>query len=161
MIADPGDTFFPYNVVQVLEDFIWSIDSDITFVRRPIKKTDPNQCVAIIPARSYYRKDSQEVGRIEKTIKCYDIMVQTLITDTDQGRGLRIHSLFAKHIIELLARDGALRVGLRDLATTDARGIKETLMQYEAGEQIFHTNRQDTSFKFLSTTEFLIETQII
>lgn len=161
MIADPGDTFFPYNVVQVLEDFIWSIDSDITFFRRPLKKTDPTQSVGLIPARSYYKKDSQEVGRVEKTIKCYDIMVQTLIADTDAGRGLRIHSLFAKHIIELLARDGALRVGLRDLATTDTRGVKEALTQHEAGEQIFHTNRQDASFKFLSTTEFSIETQII
>lgn len=160
-LQDPGDSFFPYNAVFVLEAFLHTIDDDIPFVRRPIKVTDANQTIAITPATAEYVKNSKEIGRQEPAVIKYGIMIQTLIIDPQQDRGLRIHSLFAKLVRELLVRDGALQVGLRDLSTTDIRGVREKSFQWEVGQQVFHTNKLEESWRYLSTLELTLETQII
>lgn len=161
MIQDPGDTFFPYNVVATIEGSLMTLDSDLTFIRRKILVTDPDQSIAVVPATWEELEPGREIGRSESTIQSYDIMIQSLIVDADEERGLRTHSYLAMRIRQLLARDPVLRVGLSQLTTTDPRGVRETATQWKTGQQIFHTANLDNEFRYLSTLEFRLETQIL
>lgn len=162
MIADPGDTFFPYNVVAMIELFAReTIDSDLNFMRRRLVTTDLDQSFATVPARWTYNKGSVQIGgRSEPVLQSYSIMVQTLIVDADEVRGLRTHSYLAKLVREMLARNGPLQVGLRGLTTTDPRGVTEQASSWRVEDQVFHNNVLDGQWRYLSTIEFIMETNI-
>lgn len=162
MIADPGDTFFPYNVVDRIEVFAKAlIDDDLHFYRRKLNVTDPDQSFSVVPARWTYDPGSVTIGSTpEPTMQSYSIMVQTLIIDADEARGLRTHSYLAKLTREMLARTGPFQVGLRGLNTSDARGVTEQIEKWRVEDQVFHSATIEGSWRYLSTLEFIISTQI-
>jgi len=158
-LADPGNVFFPYNVVGTLQTSIATIDSDIQFIPRKINFSDPDQSVAICPID--WIPDVYEIGRNEPSTQIYLLYIQSMIIDPDQGRGLRVHTYLAKRIRELLARSVPLHIALMGLETTDSNGVTEKLLQHYAGSQSFHDSEQDGNWYYLSTLEFRIKTQII
>ena len=140
-IGDPGDTFFPYNVIYALENAFSTIDSNITFIRRKIAIGDPDQSVAICPVD--WMPAQEEIGRQEASTQVYLLYIQSMIVDPDQARGMRVHSYLAKAIRELLARSAPLRVGLQGLQTVDLNGVKERVLRYQVGNQTLHDSEQD------------------
>lgn len=64
MIDNPGDVFFPYNAIAVLESATRVvIDPDLNFERRRLIVTDPNDTVGITPVS--WNPVAGEIGRVE------------------------------------------------------------------------------------------------
>ncbi|ANA85792.1 hypothetical protein PBI_WOES_18 [Gordonia phage Woes] len=159
MIDNPGDIFFPYNAIAVLENATRAvIDPTLNFERRRLLVTDPNDTVGFVPVS--WNPVAGEVGRHESSIQLYTLYVQTLIVDPDEARGLQTHSYFAKRMREMLVRNGALRVALGSLETVDPAGVREKTLQFRVGEQVFHNQETDGNWRYLSTLELRLETQI-
>lgn len=158
-IESPGDTFFPYNVIAVLENACAVvIDPGINYERRRLTTHDPDGTVGIAPVS--WNPIDQEIGVDEATLQLYMIFIQTLIVDTDEARGLQTHSYFAKRMREMLVRHKPLRVALGSLQTTDSGGVVERVLKVSVGEQIFHSAEADGNWRYLSTLELRLETQI-
>ncbi|AMS02314.1 hypothetical protein SEA_GOURDTHYMES_21 [Gordonia phage GourdThymes] len=159
MIESPGDTFFPYNAIEALENGTRAyIDPTLTFERRRLLVTDPNDTVGIVPIS--WNPAAGEIGRVESSIQLYTIYIQTLIVDPDEARGLQTHSYFAKRMREMLVRNPVLRVALGKLETVDPAGVKEKTSNVTVGEQVFHNQETDGNWRYLSTLELRLETQI-
>ncbi|AER26557.1 hypothetical protein SEA_AMORE2_23 [Gordonia phage Amore2] len=159
MIDNPGDVFFPYNAIAVLESATRVvIDPDLNFERRRLIVTDPNDTVGITPVS--WNPVAGEIGRVESTLQLYTIYVQTLIVDPEESRGLQTHSYFAKRVREMLVRHKPLHVALGSLQTTDQNGVREKMLKTTVGEQVFHNQEADGNWRYLSTLELRLETQI-
>lgn len=159
MIGNPGDVFFPYNAIAVIENACRVvIDPDLNFERRRLIVTDPNDTVGIAPAN--WDPVDSELGKLEPSIQLYTIFIQTLIVDTDEARGLQTHSYFAKCMREMLVRYPPLRVALHSLETVDDAGVKEATIRSSTGGQVFHNQITDGNWHYLSTLELRLETQI-
>lgn len=159
MIDNPGDVFFPYNAIAVLESATRIvIDNSLNFERRRLTIVDPNDTVGIAPVS--WNPVAGELGRVESTIQLYTLYIQTLIVDPDEARGLQTHSYFAKRMREMLVRHQPLRVALGSLETVDQHGVKERTLRTTVGEQVFHNQVADGNWRYLSTLELRLETQI-
>lgn len=159
MIDNPGDIFFPYNAIAVLENASrLHIDSSLNFERRRLTILDPNDSVGIAPVS--WNPIDGEIGRVESSVQLYTLYIQTLIVDADEARGLQTHSYFAKRMREMLVRYGPLRVALGSLETVDPNGVKEQTSRVTVGEQVFHNQVADGNWRYLSTLELRLETQI-
>lgn len=159
MIESPGDIFFPYNAIALIENSTrMQIDADINFERRRLIATDPNDTVGIAPVS--WNPVAGEMGRLESTIQLYTLYIQTLIVDPDEARGLQTHSFFAKRMREMLVRYQPLHVALGSLKTIDPNGVQEEATKASVGEQVFHNQESDGNWRYLSTLELRLETQI-
>jgi hypothetical protein len=156
-IEDPGDTFFPYNAIVVIENTLRPIDADLGFIRRRIMEGDPDQTVAVVPVNA--EPSDPELGKTGPTTQEYTIYVQTLIVDSDIERGLRTHSYFAKRVRDVLAWYKPLHIALGMLKTSDGPVTEETT-SLTVGSQIFHNlEMDDGNWNWLSTTDISIATQ--
>lgn len=159
MIDNPGDIFFPYNAIKVIENAsVIVIDPNLELFRRRLLVTDPDGAVGIAPVS--WNPVAHEVGKVESSMQLYTIYVQTLIVDADESRGLQTHSYFAKRMREMLVRHRPLHVALGSLETVDGNGVRESLLRTTVGEQVFHNQETDGNFRYLSTLELRLETQI-
>lgn len=157
-LTDPGDTFFPYNAVAVMQTMLQTIDPDTTFFRRRILNGDPTQSIGIAPVD--WSPGAYELGQEGPTTQDYTIYVQSLIVDPDPERGLRMHSYFAMRVRQMLARMTTLRVGLRQLESSDPfTQLSERTTNVRMGDQVFHSQEFDGDWNWLSTAEMVIETQ--
>lgn len=159
MIDNPGDIFFPYNAIAVIENATrLTIDQSLNFERRRLTIVDPNDTVGIVPIS--WNPLAGELGKEESSIQLYTLYIQTLIVDPEESRGLQTHSYFAKRMREMLVRYGPLRVALGSLQTVDQFGVKERSLKFTVGEQVFHNQETDGNWRYLSTLELRLETQI-
>lgn len=159
MIDNPGDIFFPYNAIALLETACRiKIDGDLNMERRRLIVTDPNDTIGIVPVS--WNPVSGEMGRVEPTTQVYTLYIQTLIVDPDEARGLQTHSYLAKRVREMLVRDVPLHVALMSLKTVDQYGVRESSLKSSVGEQVFHNQETDGNWRYLSTLELRLETQI-
>lgn len=159
MIDNPGDVFFPYNAIAVIESACKIvIDPELNVERRRLTIVDPNDSVGIAPVS--WNPMAGEVGRQESSIQLYTIYIQTLIVDPDEARGLQTHSYFAKRMREMLVRHKPLHVALGSLETIDPTGVRERTLKTSVGEQVFHNQIADGNWRYLSTLELRLETQI-
>jgi len=157
-LQDPGNTFFPYNALEIIQNLLTDIDGDMTFVQRRILNGDPDQTIGVAPVD--WSPLGSEIGRTGPTLQRYTIYVQSLIVDPDSERGLRMHSYLAKRVREMLARLTTLQVGLRQLNVVDEYGVGEKTVDVHMGNQVFHTQEFDGNWNWLSTAELLLDTQI-
>ncbi|AKJ71810.1 hypothetical protein TIN4_13 [Tsukamurella phage TIN4] len=159
MIDNPGDIFFPYNAIAVLESAsrIY-IDEGLNMERRRLIVTDPNDTIGIVPVS--WNPVSGEIGRVESSTQLYTLYIQTLIVDPDEARGLQTHSYLAKRMREMLVRNQSLHVALMSLKTVDQHGVREASLKATVGEQVFHNQETDGNWRYLSTLELRLETQI-
>lgn len=158
-IDHPGDVFFPYNAIAVIESACRIvIDQTLRFERRRLIIHDPDSTVGIAPVS--WNPIDQEIGVVEATLQLYTIYIQTLIVDADEARGLQSHSYFAKRMREMLVRHQPLRVALGTLKTVDSNGVAEKTLRTSVGEQVFHNQESDGTWRYLSTLELRLETQI-
>lgn len=156
-LQDPGDSFFPYNAVRVIQQFMMQIDPDTHIIRRRLVGGDPNQSIGITPVD--WKPLGKELGAPGPSLQEYTIFVQSLIVDPDIERGLRMHSFFAKQVREMLARMVPLSVGLRELETTDSFGVRERTTDVSMGTQVFHSLETEGEWNWLSTAELRLSTQ--
>lgn len=160
---------FPNNVVDMLatqlEDIELPLPSEmekrVRIEKRPIRNTDYTQTVSIIPALWMPDMDSMEMqgSRSEPTIQRYTILVEALVVDLDEERGLATHALLSSIVRLKLYRSIPIRVAL-PLLEVDLEGYRERLMRWGIHQQRFANNQLEKNFVFLSTLEFWFETNV-
>lgn len=156
-INDPGDTFFPYNAIAVIELRIAQlVSNELYFQRRRVHPGDPDQTVAIVPVDA--QVSNQEIGRVGPSTTEYTIYVQTLIIDSDIERGLRTHSYFAKRVRDVLAWDRTLHIALGQLSSSMGPVVESTT-ELKVGGQLFHNVEDNGSMNWLSTADLSIKTE--
>jgi hypothetical protein len=162
VITESTDVF-PNNVVSLIKTRLALLDSDLQIFRRPLRTSDPLQCVGIfasqwLPDEESYEMDNQPIGSNEPTIQRYLISIQAYVKDGDEERGLAIHAILSKMIRAVLYADEPLRVGLSMLGTT-VLGTTEHTKRWGIQTQRFYSNEISGSWLYLSTLDFWVETE--
>lgn len=162
---DAVSLVFPELAVELIRDRVLMIDPDptqpITVVRRPLRTSDPVQCIGVFGATWTPDVTSHEMrGHNEPTLGVYTIAVQVKVEDMDEERGLKLHSTMSKHVRAMLYRDAVLRVGLAALSVTMS-GSTERAKRWGVRTQRYLSNELEGSFLHLSTLEFWLETETV
>lgn len=163
MIA--ADDAFPNNVVSLIQARSGLLDSDLTVLRRPLRRTDPTQTLGVFasqwqPDEESYEMRGSPVGRSEPSLQVYLIALQAFVKDMDEERGLATHATFSKMVRAMLYRDEPLRVGLSSLSYS-INGSSEHTKRWGIRAQRFVSNEIDAQWLYLSTLEFWLETETI
>lgn len=158
-----GDNLmFPGNVVEAVVPVLQTIDSDLVILKRPLRSSDPTQCIGVFGQQWIPDPDSMElVGRnagSEATIGRYSIPVHALVKHTDETLGLATHTALSKLVRTVLYRSTGLAISLRALSVT-LLGSTEKLTRYGISAQRFMSNEVSGQWLYLSVTEFWIETE--
>ncbi len=159
------ESTFPSNVVSVLSNELKRVDSegDITVVRRRIVHTDGVQAIGVYGAMWQPDEDSFEMrggdspGPNEPTIQRYLVVVNAFVKDTDEQRGLAVHSVLASRIRAMLYRDTTLRLALANLVNSSG-GYKESVQRWGISSQRLLSNELEGMWLYLSTLEMWIDT---
>lgn len=137
------------------------LDEQLAVFKRPLRSSDPVQCVGIIPVQWTPDPDSTEMMGQQSygpTIGEYVIGIQAFVKDMDEERGLATHSVLSKMIRSMLYRDTVLRVGLGSLSVT-MNDSTERAKRWGIRRQGYVNNEISGSFHYLSTLEFWLETE--
>lgn len=158
------ESVFPNNAVSLLKTRFDLIDPELEVFRRPLRNTDPVQSVGVFGTlwrpdeESYEIRDMPSPGPSEPTLQRYSMMIQALVRDMEEERGLIVHSVLATLLRSMLYRDNPLRVGLASLSST-LSGSTETTKRWGLGQTRYLSNEIRGEWLFLSTLEFWLETE--
>ena len=154
------ETTFPNNVVELLEIRLAALDAGLVVFKRPLRATDPNQCVGIVAAQWTPDNESLEMRGLptEPTLSRYMVTVQAFIKDMDEIRGLNVHSVLSRRIRNMLYNDTPLRLALGSLSST-LDGATESARRWGVSQQRFFANEIEASWLYLSNLEFWLETE--
>lgn len=165
MTIEQSDLEFPANVVKLIVDRIQpAIDLGLGVFKRPLRNTDPNQSVGVFPVIWTPDMESLEMRggpfprSSEPTLQQYTINIQAFIKDTDEQRGLNVHSILAKRVRTMLYRDATLRVGFASLSSATG-GSTEKAKRWGVRTQRYISDEIEGSWLYLSTLEFWLETE--
>lgn len=164
-MIDDTTTVFPNNVVNICKTRFEALDADLEVFRRPLRASDPVQCVGVFGVVWQTQEESYEMrggptGWSEPSLQRYQITVQAMVRDMDEERGLAVHSVLSKLVRAVLYRDEPLRVGLSSLSTT-VSGTTERTQRWGLGLQRFLSNEVQGSWIYLSTLDFWLETETV
>ena len=172
-MIDESLPVFPNNVAETIRvrfEMPGVIDDEvdptqrITILKRPLRPTDPNQSVGLIPVNWVPNQESLEIrglpspGPQEPTLQQYMLHVQAFVRDPEEMRGLAVHSVLTSRIRAVLYRDVPLRVGLAALAV-NLVGATEQLKRWGFLQTRYLSNEVNGNWLYLSTTELWIETE--
>lgn len=157
-------TVFPNNVVSLLKARFELVDPDLKIFTRPLRSTDPIQCLGIFAKQWLPEEDSYELlggkpGRHEPTLQRYYIAIQAFIKDTDEDIGIFTHANLSAIIRTIIYRDEPLRIGL-SLLSSVVLGKRETLKRWSVWQQRFFGNEIQGSWLYLSTLDMWVETEM-
>jgi hypothetical protein len=161
-MIDPSELVFPGNVIELMAASFEIVDPDIMIFKRPLRPSDPNMSIGIWGSLWTPEEDSLEIGHSypgEPTLSSYQIMIQALIKDGDEVRGLAIHSILSKRIRSVLYRNGALHVALQSLNVSDDLST-ERARRWGVRTQRYMNNDIEGTFVYLSTLEYWVETEM-
>lgn len=166
-----SDIAFPNNIVIALRDDFAEIappnpeDSDpgIPVFARPIKVTDPNQCIGVTAGMWMPDEESYELGgglaRTGATINSYIIGVQTFIKHSDETQGLALSATLAGAIRNRITMSVQNRGALSQLSASEF-GYRESFSRASLENQRFISNELQGKFLYMSSLELRVETQI-
>jgi hypothetical protein len=171
VLAAPDDLeFFPANILETLKVALTQVDPEtvpgrndgIRIHKRPLRKTDQTQTLGIYPTYWQPIAGSMEMGRPfpgEHTLVRYPIMIESLVKDTDELRGIATNAYFSSLVRCKLLRSDILRIAMPQLeATVD--GVRERVLNWGVDTQHFANGKNDGQFMFMTTIEFWAQTQI-
>src|SRR3546814_47574 len=109
-MIDSSTIVFPGNAVDLIATRSQSLDADLVVVKRPLRETDPVQCVGVYGSLWHPDEESLEMrggpeNLREPSISRYLIAVQAMVKDMDEERGLATHSILSKMVRAMLYRD--------------------------------------------------------
>lgn len=156
---------FPNNVVSVIRDGVAALPYNFFTTTRPLRTSDPGESVAVFAStwapdvRSKETGQTLGGGRNEFTVQTYAITLQGMVSDMDENRGLSRSSILAKILRDVLLRNAEVGVALASLSVTDVYGLTERVGNRSVQTQRFMSNEISGNWLYLSTLEFLIETE--
>lgn len=158
---------FPNNAVDIIATRALELidPPDLYVVKRPLRKSDPNETLGVYAAFWNPVEDSYEMRggnptSSEPTLQRYMVFLEAFIKDMDEERGLAKHSVFSKLVRAMLYRDAPLLVSLRTLSST-VNGSTERTQRLGIRTQRYSSNELDGAFLFLSVIEFWLETETV
>ena len=158
------ETQFPNNAVALLELRCQLVDPDLFVIKRPLRASDPNQSIGVYAAQWVPNDDSKEMravmGGIQPTLSRYNIVIQALVRDTDEVRGLNVHTILARLLRSMLYTDAPLRDSLAQLSS-NLGGATERSQRWGISQQRFFANELAGEWLYLSILEFWLETETI
>lgn len=158
----PDANIFPNNAIYVLSQRFQMIDSDLIVKKRPIHANDGTQCIGVFPSQWLPNLQSYEMQGQDfhsTTLDQYLITVQAYVLDSDEERGLNTHGVLAETLRSILDRDDPLRVALHSLAST-LNGVTKVCRRTGVRQQRYVSDELNGSFLYLSTLDFVLETEI-
>lgn len=158
-----GDTEFPNNVIALIEMRIPdAVDPDLQIFLRPLRPSDPSQCVGIFPSTKTPDIATQEIGRVPggPTVKRYSLIMQSVVIDTDEEAAISVHSILANRLWRLWYDDIPLHEGLTALAVT-VDNTTERMQRRGINLQRYLSNEIQGSFIQTNWIEFWFETETV
>lgn len=166
-MIDTSIEVFPNNVCSLIVARLNTIDSDVPVLQRPLRDSDGTQVIGVFPIvwtpdeSSYEMTGAQlQTAAAQPTIQRYVIGVQAFVKDTDEAKGIKVHSILAKRVRSMLYRDAQLAVGLNVLAVS-MDGTTERIQQRGIQVQRFLANDVGGIFMFLSSAEYFVQTETV
>lgn len=164
MIEVPDNSAqFPWNAVILISTRLAMVDPpDVQCFRRRLYNTDPVQAFGCSPASWIGDEESYEMrgggNAQEPTIQRYGLVVQAMVKDTKEERGIAAHSQMSKIVRSILLGDIPLRDSLRALYA-DLYGVRERTLRWSIRSQRFLSEELKGQFTYLSTIEVQLETE--
>ena len=162
-----GNIEFPNNVIEVMAFRIPSFcDPDsaapdrIKVLKRPLRQTDPQQCVGVFPSVKRPDVTSSEIGFAAPTLNRYGIIMQSLVKSTDEAEAISISSILANRLTRMFHHDSVLHAGLTALAV-NMDNVRERLQRRGIELQRYLDNQVEGTFVRTSWVECWVETETV
>lgn len=156
---------FPSNVISLVAARMHQKWPSTDIKMRALRVSDRVNAIGIFPSDWTPDPDSYEMQQPinpspagHPTIQSYLISFQAFVKDMEAERAIRIHSLMSKAIRSLLYHDVPLALGLQSLRV-EMDGITEVIQRRHIGRQKYLSNEIDGSWLYLSTLQYMIETE--
>jgi hypothetical protein len=166
MIA-AGDIEFPNNVIELITfrvptfvDGSSPLDSRIQVFKRPLRQTDPQQCVGVFPAMKRPDPRSSEIGFRGQSLNRYSLILQSMVKSTDEAEAISVHSILANRLSRMFHHDLVLDAGLTALAV-NVDNIRERLQRRGIELQRYLDNQVEGTFVRTSWIECWFETETV
>lgn len=159
IVEDPNA--FPNCVVNKLYDKLNGLDADIQCHRRPLRTADGTQCIGVFPVDWLPTPNSHEMrgmGNDFPSLTEYNVTIQSLITDTDEARGIAVHASLTSLIRATVARDQPLQVQLGQLVSV-LPGHTERFRRSEVKRQRYLVSELSGTWLYMSVTQFWFQTE--
>jgi hypothetical protein len=104
----------------------------------------------------------QDIGhpaRQMPTLSTYLFNLQAFIKDSQEERGLNVHSVLASRVRMVLYTNPDLQVIFAALSADLGNGLTERMSKWGVGNTRYYSNEIEGSFLFLSTLEFWVQTE--
>lgn len=162
---DVDVTVFPANVVSLIKARAESqIDPSNTIVQgTPVSTMSAGQVIAVLPV-GWDPAEGPEIGQRfnphEAAIQRYTIMIQALVSDFDEQRGIDRLSLLSRRVRNMLNRDQVLHRAMEQLVCTED-DVREHFQGLSVVNQRFMVTDSDSDGSLtLSVTECRLTTQV-
>lgn len=137
----PGAIEFPNNAIELITARLPTyVDPDLGVFKRPLRATDPTQSVGVFPSTKLPDRTTIEMPSLEPTLKTYNIILQSIVHDTDEQACISVHTILVNRLWRMLYRDPALDAGLTALSVVADNSIERiqrrgvTLVRYLSNE---------------------------
>lgn len=160
-----NETVFPNNIVKWTALAMGQIDPDIEVKKRSLRNTDPQQSIGVFAQAWDPNPESYEMQGIESpspqmpTLQQYILGVQAFVKDSEEERGLAVHSVLAQRVRSVLYTDANLQVVLGNLSVDLVGGWKESMRRWGVRTARYFSGEINAQMVYLSTLEFWIETE--
>jgi hypothetical protein len=125
---------------------------------RPLRTTDPNMSLAVVPG--VWEPEAMSIGQLDPAVNCYYLEVWAMAKNHLEAAAATEHSVLARNLRRMLARDRELRTLLASNRDTYDDGF-ERFQQLKLVRQRFHANEIQRQFLRLSVAEIKIETETV
>ena len=157
----PGNTEFPNNVIDLVTLRIpTAVDTDLQVWKRMLRPTDGPQAVAVFPSTKLPVPISKEIRGVESTLKTYNIIIQSMVKDTDEAACISVHSILANRLWRLWLRDSPLHAGLTALSVAVDNTI-ERFQRRDMTLQRYLSNEVQGTFVQTAWIECWFETETV
>lgn len=152
-----SDDAFPACLGDTIEVYLGALDSGYTILRRPLRPMDPNGAIGVY--ESDWAPVEIDIGpTADPGIAQYNVIIQTLVKNTDESFARNLSSKLAKTIRRMLYGNATLRLALWSLSET-MFGATESVVNLGVQRQRFAQNSLNGEFVCMSVTELFIQTQ--
>lgn len=164
-MLEVDEAVFPNNVVRYTALAMATIDPDIMIFKRALRNTDPQQSIGVFAQAWDPDQESYEMQGIGSpspqmpTLQQYILGVQAFVRDSEEERGLAVHSALAQRVRSVLYTNADLQVILGQLSSDLVGGWTESMRRWGIRTARYFSGEIDAQMLYLSTLEFWIETE--
>lgn len=160
-----NEGIFPHNVVKWVASAEAKIDPDIAVMKRPLRNTDPMQSIGVFSSSWGPNPESLEMRGVGSpspqipTLQEYTLGIQAFVKDSEEERGLAVHSHLAYRARSVLYTDTALQIVLGSLSADLGGGWTESMRRWGVRTARYFSGEINAQLLYLSTLEFWVETE--